>query len=328
MRSVRRATFSLCMFSGIAMLAAPMLARTAENYPNKPIRMIVPFTAGSATDLIARRVTNKISESWNQQVVVDNRGGAGGTVGSGIVAKATPDGYTLLTHSIAYAMSAALYSKLPFDPLKDLTGVSQLVVSTSLLVVAPSLGVKSVKELITLAKQKPGQLNFSSSGIGSGMHLNGEKFRFAAGINVVHVPYKGVPEQLVDIMTGRIHYVLTPLVPALPFIRDGRLIPVAVSTPQRAAILPDVPTIAEAALPGYEFQAWFGVFAPSATPRPIVNQLSKEIARIVELADMKKQFQALGEEGRASAPEEFTRFVRDEIEKTRKIVKLAGIRVE
>jgi len=326
MRALQRATFAILIATGMAAAAAPGAA--AQNFPTKPVRLIVPFTAGSATDLLARRVALKMSDNWNQQVVVDNRGGGGGTLGSNIVAKATPDGYTLLAHSIAFAMSAALYSKLPFDPVKDLTGVSQIAVGTSLLVVAPTLGVKSVKELIALAKQKPGQLNFSSSGVGSGTHLNAEQFRFAAGIDVVHIPYKGVPEQLVDTMTGRIHYFLTPLVPALPFIRDGRLLALAVSTAQRTPLLPDVPTIAEAALPGYEFQAWFGVFAPARTPRPIVEQISKEIARIVELPDIKKQFVNQGEEGRPSTPEEFTRFVRAEIEKTRKIVKLAGIRIE
>jgi tripartite-type tricarboxylate transporter receptor subunit TctC len=160
------------------------------------------------------------------------------------------------------------------------------------------------------------------------MHLNSEQFRFAAGIDVVHVPYKGVPEQLVDTVTGRIHYLLSPLVPALPFIRDGRLLPLAVTTTRRVAILPDVPTMAEAALPGYEFQAWFGVLAPTGTPKPVLNLISKEIARIVELPDIKKQFQSQGEEGRSSTPEEFTRFVRAEIEKISKIVKRAGIRVE
>jgi tripartite-type tricarboxylate transporter receptor subunit TctC len=330
-QSLPSASFPLAIViivTGIALTAVPIAARTAEPFPNRPIRMIVPFTAGSATDLIARRLAYRMSDNWNQQVVVDNRGGAGGAVGSGIVAKANPDGYTLLVHSIAFAMNAALYAKLPFDPVRDLTGVSQITVSTSLLVVAPTLGVKSVKELIALARQKPGQLNFSSSGVGSGMHLNSEQFRFAAGIDVVHVPYKGVPEQLVDIVTGRNHYALTPLVPALPFIRDGRLLALAVSTPRRAAILPEVPTIAEAALPGYEFQAWFGVFAPAATPRPVINQVSKEIARIVELPDIKKQFLLQGEEGKPSTPEEFSRFVRDEIDKTREIVKRAGIRVE
>ena len=328
MRNLRRASIPIFIVTGIALAAVPIVARTAENFSNKPMRMIVPFTAGSATDLIARRVAYKMSDNWNQQVVVDNRGGAGGALGSNMVAKATPDGYTLLVHSIAFAMTAALHAKLPFDPIKDLAGISQLTVSTSLIVVAPALGVKSVKELIALAKQKPGQLNFSSSGVGSGMHLNAEQFRFAAGIDVVHVPYKGVPEQLVDIVTGRIQYALSPLVPALPFIRDGRLLPLAVTTARRAAILPDIPTVAEAALPGYEFQAWFGVFAPAGTPRNVINQISKEIERIVELPDIKKQFLLQGEEGRPSTPEEFSRFVRDDIEKTRKIVKLAGIRVE
>jgi len=312
--------------TGIAVAAVPGVA--AQNYPTKPVRMIVPFTPGSATDLLARRVAPKMSDNWNQQVVVDNRGGGGGTLGASIVAKATPDGYTLLVHSIAFAMNAALYSKLPYDPLKDFAPVSQIVISTSLLVVAPTLGVKSVKELIALAKQKPGQLTFGTSGVGSGTHLNGEQFRFAAGIDVVHVPYKGVPEPLIDTMSGRIDYFLSPLVPALPFIRDGRLLALAVSTAQRTSVLPDVPTIAEAALPGYEFQAWFGVFAPAGTPRPVVDQISREIARIVYLPDIKKQFLNQGEEGKPSTPEEFTRFIRAEIEKYSKVVKLAGIRVE
>ena len=326
MRALQRATFATLIATGMAVAAAPGAA--AQNYPTKPVRMIVPFTPGSATDLLARRVAPKMSDNWNQQVVVDNRGGGGGTLGASIVAKATPDGYTLPVHSIAFAMNAALYSKLPYDPLKDFAPVSQIVISTSLLVVAPTLGVKSVKELIALAKQKPGQLTFGTSGVGSGTHLNGEQFRFAAGIDVVHVPYKGVPEPLIDTMSGRIDYFLSPLVPALPFIRDGRLLALAVSTAQRTSVLPDVPTIAEAALPGYEFQAWFGVFAPAGTPRPVVDQISREIARIVYLPDIKKQFLNQGEEGKPSTPEEFTRFIRAEIEKYSKVVKLAGIRVE
>ena len=326
MFALQAVTFATLIVTGIAVAAAAGV--TAQNFPTKPVRMIVPFTAGSATDLLARRIAQKMSDNWNQQVVVDNRGGGGGTLGASIVAKATPDGYTLLVHSIAFAMNAALYSKLPYDPLKDFVPVSQILISTSLLVVAPTLGVKSVKELIALAKQKPGKLTFSSSGVGSGTHLNGEQFRFAAGIDVVHVPYKGVPEPLIDTIAGRIDYFLPPLVPSLPFIRDGRLLALAVSTARRTPVLPDVPTIAEAALPGYEYQAWFGVFAPARTPRPVVEQISREIARIVDLPDIKKQMLNQGEEGRPSTPEEFARFVRAEIEKASKIVKLAGIRVE
>ena len=316
--------------------AAPVFAQSqqasstgsGQAYPTRPVRMIIPFTAGSATDLLARRIALKMTDTWGQQVVVDNRPGGGGTLATGIVAKATPDGYTLLVHSIAYAMNAALYTKLPFDPVKDLIAVSQIAVSTSLLVVSPKLGVTSVKELIALAKQKPGHLNYSSSGVGSGTHLNGEQFRFAAGIDVVHIPYKGVPEQLIDTVTGRIHYFMSPLVPALPFIRDGRLLPLAVTTVRRTPVLPDVPTMAEAALPGYEYQAWFGVFAPARTPPAVVDKISREVARIVGLADIKKQFEVQGEEARGTTPEEFDRFVRGEIEKYRKLVKLANIRLE
>jgi tripartite-type tricarboxylate transporter receptor subunit TctC len=328
MRALQKATAAV-VATCIALAAVPSdAAQTSQNFPTKPVRLLVPFTAGSATDLIARRVALKMTESWGQQVVVDNRPGGGGTLATAMVAKATPDGYTLLVHSIAYAMNAALYAKLPYDPINDLAPVGQILVSTSVLVVSPTLGVKSVKELIALAKQKPGQLNYASSGIGSGTHLNAEQFRFGAGIDVVHVPYKGVPEALVDVMTVRIHYFLTPLVPALPFIRDGRLLPLAVTTARRSQVLPDVPTMAEAALPGYEFQAWFGFFAPARTPRPIVEQISREIARVVDLPDIQKQFVNQGEEGKSSTPEEFNRFVRAEIEKYKRIVKQANIRVE
>ncbi len=322
-----RPVASVILVAASFLASMPGFAQVDKKYPARPVRLIVPFTAGSASDLLARRVAVKMTDGWGQQVVIDNRGGGGGTLGSQIVVNAAPDGYTLLVHSIAFAMNAALYANLPYDPLRDFTPVSQIVASTSLLLASPKLGVKSVKDLIALAKQKPGQLNFGTSGVGSGTHLNSEMFRFAAGIDVVHVPYKGVPEVLVDTITGRIHYFLSPLVPALPFLKDGRLLPLAVSTARRSQVLPDVPTIAET-LPGYEFQGWFGVFAPARTPRPIVDQISREIARIVELPDVKKQFLAQGEEGRGSTPEEFSRFVRSEMERYRKVVKLAGIRVE
>jgi tripartite-type tricarboxylate transporter receptor subunit TctC len=303
-------------------------AEATQSYPTRPIRIVVPFTAGSAADLLARRVGAKMSENWNQQVVVDNRAGAGGVVGVGLVATAPPNGYTLLVHSLAMAVSAAMYSKLPYDAFRDFAPVSQIIASPSAVVVAPALGVRSVNELIALAKQKPGQLNFGSAGIGSGTHLNGEQFKHAAGINVTHVPYKGSPEALLDTMTGRIQYFITPVVPALPLIREGRLLPLAVTTAQRTPLLPEVPTVAEAALPGYEFQAWYGMFAPGGTARPIVAQISREVARIVQLPDVVKQMTSQGEQPRSSTPEEFTAFFRAEVEKYRRIVKLANIRVE
>ena len=328
MRSLQGAVSASLIVTAIAGAADPCLAQTAQKFPVRPIRIVVAFTAGSAADQIARRVGPKMSENWGQQVVIDNRAGAGGVVGTGLVAAAAPDGYTLLVHSLALAVSTALYSSLPFDPFKDLAPVSQIVASPSVLVVAPALGVKSVNELIALAKQKPGQLNYASAGIGSGTHLNGEQFRSAAGINVTHVPYKGSPEALLDTMTGRIQYFISPAVPALPFIRDGRLLALAVTTAQRTPVLPDVPTVAEAALPGYEFQAWFGMFAPARTPRPVVDQISREVARIVELPDVAKQMANQGEQPRSSTPAEFTKFFRAEVEKYRKIVKLANIRVD
>jgi tripartite-type tricarboxylate transporter receptor subunit TctC len=327
-RVVHKATIAALFLTAGASAAGPCLAQTATKFPIRPVRIIVPFTPGSASDLIARRVGSKMSEQWGEQVVVDNRAGAGGVLGMGMVAAASPNGYTLLVHSIAFAVSSALYPKLPFDPFKDFAPVSQIMTAPSVVVVAPALGVKSVNELIALARQKPGQINFATAGFGSGTHLNAEQFKFAAGIDVTNVPYKGPQEALLDVMTGRIQYFLSPMVPALPHIRDGRLLALGVTTAQRAPLLPDVPTVAEAALPGYEYQAWFGMFAPGATPRSIVAQLSQEVARVVALPDVVKTMALQGEQPRSSTPEEFTRFVHAEVEKYKRIAKLAKIRVE
>jgi len=308
--------------------AAPGFAQSNQSYPDRPVRMIVPLTAGSAADTLARRLAVKMGENWGQQVVVDNRPGAGTTLGAGIVAKAPPDGYTLLVNSASFAVSAALYPKLPYDAQKDFAPVSQIAFAPIVLVVAPSLGAKSVKDLVALARQKAGQLTFGSAGVGSSTHFSAEQFKLAAGINVVHVPYKGPPEALLDTMTGRIQYFLSPLVPALPFVKDGRLLALGVTTAQRSPALPEAPTIAEAGLPGYEYQDWWGVFAPAGTPRPVVEKVSKETARIVNLPDVKKQMLSQGEEGAPSTPEEFAAFVRTKIEAAGKVVKLANIRVE
>ena len=327
MHNLRKIAFA-ALATSLTAFAIPGAAQQPGNYPTRPIRLIVPFTPGATADIVARRLAPRLSEGWNQQVVVDNRAGAGGTIGINIVAKAVPDGYTLLVHSLAFAVSAALYAKLPYDSVKDFAPITQISMAPSIVVVAPSLGVKSVRELIALARSKPGQINYASAGIGSGTHLNGEQFKHAAAIEVVHVPYKGPNEALLDVATGRIQYFISPLVPALPFIRDGRLTPLGVTTAQRARALPDVPTVAESALPGYEYQAWFGAFAPAGTPRAVVDRIGREIARVVALPDVAKQFQAQGEDVRASTPEEFAGFVRAEIEKYRKVARLANIRVD
>jgi tripartite-type tricarboxylate transporter receptor subunit TctC len=306
----------------------PMLSRTAgaQAYPVRPVHMIVPLTAGSAADILARRLAQKMGESWGQTVVVENRPGAGTTLGADVVAKAAPDGHTLLMNSAAFAVSAAIYQKLPYDPLKDFAPVSQVAAAPIVVVVAPSLGVKSIKDLIALAKAQPGQINFGSSGVGSSTHFAGEQLKLAAGLNVVHVPYKGPSEALLDTTTGRIQYCPSPLVPALPFINDGKLLALGVTTAQRSPTLPHVPTVAEAGLPGYEYQDWWGVFAPAATPRAVVDRISREIARALKLPDVTDQLQSQGAEARPSTPDEFTSFVRAKIEAARQVATSAGIR--
>jgi tripartite-type tricarboxylate transporter receptor subunit TctC len=238
----------------------------AQTYPTRPVRVVVPLSAGSAADILARQLATKMSEGFGQPVVVENRPGAGTTLGADAVAKSAPDGHTLLINSAAFAASAAVYPKLPYDPLKDLAPISQIAIAPVVVMVAPSLGAKSIRDLVELAKSQPGRMNFGSAGVGSSTHFAGEQFKLAAGLNAVHVPYKGPSEALLDTMTGRIQYCLSPTLPALPFITDKRLLALGVTTAERSPMLHDVPTIAEAGVPGYEYQDWWGVFAPSATP--------------------------------------------------------------
>jgi len=328
MRAWQKITFALLVAPVIAVAAGVSYAQTAQKFPTRPIRIIVPFTAGSASDLIARRLGAKMSEQWGQQVVVDNRGGAGGVVGMGIVASAAPNGYTLLVHSLGFAVSAALYSKLPFDPLRDFAPVSQIMASPSVIVVAPALGVRNVNELIALAKKKPGQINFATAGIGSGTHLNAEQFRFAAGIDVAHVPYKGPSEALLETMTGRVQYFISPLVPALPLIREGTVLALAVTTAQRTPMLPDVPTVAEAGLPGFEISGWYGIFAPSQTPAPVVAKLSAEIDRLLATPDVRASLAKIGVNVLGGSAAQFAAYIKREDAKWSKAIRDAGVRVE
>jgi len=309
-----------------AFICAGLLAFSAyaADYPLRPIRVIVPFTAGSATDMLARMIGPKLTEAWGQQVVIDNRPSAGGTVAGGIVASAAPDGHTLMFTSSGFAGAAALYDKLPYDPLKDFAGVTLLAVTPLVLVVAPTLGVKSLKELIALAKQKPGQLNYGSSGIGSGTHFGGELFKLSAKIDVTHVPYRGTPEVLTDTMSGRIQFFLSPVLPAMTLVRSNRLQALGVTSSQRLPMLPDVPTIAEAAIPGFEYEGWYGAFAPSRTPRAIVNKLSTEIGRALAMPDVQERITHEGAAPKSMTPEQFDRMVRDEIVVRGKVFKAAG----
>jgi tripartite-type tricarboxylate transporter receptor subunit TctC len=318
--------------AGAAAFAAPLFAvglpadSTAQQYPAGPIRMVVPFTPGSASDILARLIQPKLLEAWGQQIVVDDRPSAGGTVAGTIVATAAPDGYTMMLTSSGFAGSAALYDKLPYDSVKDFSGVTQVVSTPLVLVVAPNLGPKTVKELIGLAQQKAGQLNFSSSGIGSGTHYAGELFKLAAGINTVHVPYRGTPEAINDVISGRIQYMTAPVLPAMSLVKSGRLLVLGVTTRERLALLPDIPTIAEAALPGFEYDGWYGIFVPSKTPRAIVNKVSAEVGRILKLPEVADKTIATGAVPRSSTPQEFDKLVRDEIVMRGKVFKAAGVK--
>jgi tripartite-type tricarboxylate transporter receptor subunit TctC len=303
-----------------------VMGASAEAYPGKPVRVIVPFTAGSATDIVARTVAQKLSELWGQTVVVDNRTGAGGTVGTGLAAKSQPNGYTLLLHSAAYAASPAVYSKLPYDTLKDFVEISALVSQPYVLTVGSSAGMKTVSGLIAAAKAKPLQINFGSAGSGSGTHLVAEKFRLSAGIEVVHVPYKGGPEATLDTITGRVTYWFPPVSLALPYIRDGKLLALGVSSAKRATLLPDVPTIAEAGVGGFEDSIWWGIWAPAGIPVAVVSSVERDIGRAIAAADVRDRLTRLGAEPMGMTRAEFTRFVRSEIESAARVTKAAGIK--
>jgi tripartite-type tricarboxylate transporter receptor subunit TctC len=327
MRSILRLMLTALVAAGFAGMAAPGLAQIQQKYPSKPVRIVSGFSAGSATDITARMLAPKLSDGWGQPVVVENRSGAGGVIAASMVAQAAPDGYTLLLVSSAFAISAAMQPKLPYDPLRDLTGVAQIGFTTSALVVTPLLGVKSAKELIELAHERPGWLLYGSAGVGSGLHMSAERFRLAAGIQAVHVGFRGQPEMLVEIIAGRVHFGVPSLGTVLPFIKDGRLLALAVATPQRSPLLPDVPALAEV-LPGFERDASHAILAPARTPRPISNQISREIARVLELNDVKQQMQAMSFVPAPTTPEEQDRILRVQIETFTKVVRLAGLRAQ
>jgi tripartite-type tricarboxylate transporter receptor subunit TctC len=311
-----------------AIVSGNAQAQIADTgYPSKPIRMIIPFTPSSATDIIARIIGPKLVERWGKQVVIDNRPSAGGIVAFKTVAEATPDGHTLTATGSNWSGSAALYhGRLPYDPVKDFTGVSQVATTPLVLVVASGSGAKTLKEWIAIARSKP--LNFGSSGIGSGPHYGAELFNLTAGIKGVHVPYRGSPEVLNDMMAGRIDYFFSPILAASALIKSKRVTPLGVTTSQRAPAMPDVPTIAEAGLPGFEYQGCYGILAPAKTPRAIVNQLNAELARIVDLPDVKEHIANQGASARSSTPEAFDKLAKDEIATRMKVWSAAGVKVE
>lgn len=322
---------SLLVFTTAAVSAATAAQAPSKDagYPTRPIRIVVPFTPGSATDIIARVISPRMADRWGRPVVIDNRPSAGGIIAFGIVAEAGSDGHTLLVTGSNFAGSAALYAgKLPFDPVKDFSGVTQYATTPLVLVVAPSLGVKSVKEFLALAREKKGQLNYASTGLGSGPHYGAELFKLVAGIQAVHVPYRGSPETLTDLMAGRVHFILSPVLAASPLVKSGRLQALGVTTTYRAQALPDVPTIAEAGLPDFVYQGWYGMLAPGKTPRKIVNLLSAEVGNILDLPEIKERIANQGARATRSTPEAFDKIVHDEIVTRMKVWKAAGVTVE
>jgi tripartite-type tricarboxylate transporter receptor subunit TctC len=297
----------------------------AEQYPNKPIRMVVPFPPGAASDFLARTVGQKLNELYGQQVVIDNRPGAGGIVGSTLISKAAPDGYTLGMVGQPHLVNALLQKEPPYRALEDIAAVTEVASLPNVLVIAPSLQVKSVSDLIALAKAKPGQLNMGSAGIGSSSHLAGEMFKSAAGIKVEHVPFKMLPDIFTEMLAGRVHMYFFPLPAVMPMLKEGKLRVLAVGTPKRTPSLPNVPTIAESGLPGFQTESWFGVVAPARTPRGIIMQLDKDIANILKTPDIKERFLRQGAEAVFGTPEEFQKLMQTEFVKYQKLVKDAGI---
>ncbi len=297
-----------------------------DPYPSRLVKIVVPFTPGSVTDIMARSVSDKLASGLGQPVVVENRPGAGGTLGSAQVAKSAPDGYTLAVVSAGHAVNPAIYDKLPYDSLKDFSGVIPLGNLPSVMFVSAGLGVKSVREFIALAKSKPGELNYSSAGVGSASHVNAEKFRVVTGINAVHIPMKGAPEMVSETLAGRTHFGFLGIAAALSAIRDGRLVGLAVSSAKRAPTLPEVPTIAEAGVPGAEFDFWIGVLAPAQTPRSIVNRLNGEFARALQSPDVRERHANLGAEPMPMSPEEFDAYMREQLATLGGLLRAAGVK--
>ena len=307
----------------VVAVAAPAFAQNAK-FPSKPVRILVGFSPGSATDITARTLAPRLSEIWGQAVVIENRSGAGSTLASAAAAQATPDGHTLLLVSASFAITAVLQKNLPYDVLKDFRGITQIGASTGVLTVSPALGVKSIKELIALAQERPGKILFGSAGAGSGIHMTAERFNMIAGIKVTHVAFKGQPEMIIEILANRIHYGVPGLGSSMVFIKDGRLLPLAVVNPKRSPLLPDVPAMAEL-LPGFERDAAHALMAPARTPRPIINQINRDVLRALEHPDVKERFRSIAFDVAPTTPEEYDRIVRNQIEIFTKVAKAAGL---
>ncbi len=316
---------------GIAgvLLVVAAGAACAQTYPERPIRLVVPFPPGGGSDIVGRTIAQKLGDVLGQQIIVDNRGGAGGNIGTDIVAKAVPDGYTLvMALSGPFSINGSLLGKLPFDPLKDFALITLAGATPNLLVAHPSLAAQSVRELIALAKASPGRINFASSGLGTPAQLAGELFNTMAGVKLVHVPYKGAAPALTDLLAGQVQLMFSTMPPALPHAKAGKLRAIAVTSAKRSLTTPELPTIAEGGLPGFEAITWYGMAAPAGTPPAIVRKLNAEVVKLLHLPDVRDRLLATGTEAAGTSPAEFAAYIKSEIVKWAKVIKESGARAE
>ena len=315
----------LLVFVALGLLAG---AASAQSYPSKPVRVVIPWPPGGSNDVVGRIVTQKVGENLGQQFIVDNRAGAAGSIGADVVAKAPPDGYTLMVHSTSHVGNAHLYKKLPYDTLKDFTGVALLAAQPGALTIHPSLPVKTVKEFIALAKARPGTINYSSSGNGSAPHLSMELLVAMTGIKIVHVPYKGGAPQVTALVSGETQASLATVSTVLVHVQSGRLRALGVSSAKRSATMPDVPTIAEAGVPGYEMSPWIGVFVPTGTSKELIAKLNSEINRALKAPDVSNLLSSNALDALGGTPEEFDVRIKADYEKYAKLIKLTGAKVD
>lgn len=317
------------LVAAIVAAFASLPAVAADGYPTRPIRFILPFPAGGPSDIIARTFGAKLSEALGQQVVADNRGGASGVIGAETAARAAPDGYTLFLGTIGVlTLNPNLYRKLPYDPQRDFRPVTLLSQSPYILLVTPSLPARSVKELVALAKSRPGRMNFASGGNGTGNHVSGELLKLAAGVDIVHVPYKGASLAVGDLIAGNVQLLFINVLAALPHVKSGRARALAITSARRSPAAPDVPTFSESGFPAVQTSSWHGIVAPARVPDPIVRRLHGELSRIARMPDVRERMEAQGAEVIGSTPEEFAAFIRSELARWGKVIKAAGIRAE
>ncbi|HLB14175.1 MAG TPA: tripartite tricarboxylate transporter substrate binding protein [Burkholderiales bacterium] len=312
--------------AGCAAFLAAGAAFAQSAYPTKPVRLIIAFTPGSSTDIVGRAVAAKLQEFWGQPVIAENRVGAGGSIGSAVVVKSAPDGYTLLANSSAHVANPGIYANLPYDTLKDFTNLAPLAGGPNVLIVGQESGWKTFADFIAAAKAKPGQLNFSSAGIGSGTHFNLEKLKLMAGITVTHVPYKGTPEAIADTIAGRVCCYFAPINAALPHVKGGRAVALAVSSAKRSSLLPNVPTIAESGVPKFDYTLWIGLWGPPGMPADVADRINKDVNRALASSDLNDRLVSLGTLPMNMSSAEFTQFVRAEVEDTARVLKAAGIK--